>query len=265
MGILKLIGGALVLSLLAVVPAHAGRSCQEVIPDATVVQKALELAHRTRVALDASGTEIALVGRVGRDLSRQGLRYSHMAFALRDHPKGRWLLVHMLNQCGTATSGLFDEGLGNFFLDDMFAYEALITIPSRDLQQRLLEAAASRLPQSLYERSYSLISHPYSTRHQNSNQWALELIAAAAAPDGTVTTRAAAQQWLRSSGYRPSEVRLSPMERIGARLMSVNVRFDDHDASEMQSGRYQVVSVESAVRFVERIDPGARSAVIRLQ
>ena len=86
-------------------PAHAGRSCVEYKPDAVTVQKALTLALHTREALEASGAQIALVGRVGRDMSKQGLRYSHMAFALRDHPKGRWLFVHLLNECGADKIG----------------------------------------------------------------------------------------------------------------------------------------------------------------
>ena len=111
------------LTLAAALPAQAGRTCQEAKRDPVTVQKALQLALHAREALDASGAEIALVGRVGRDMSKHGLRYSHMAFALRDHPTGRWYLTHMLNQCGTDVSALYDEGLGNFFLDDVFTFD----------------------------------------------------------------------------------------------------------------------------------------------
>jgi hypothetical protein len=252
------------LTLAAALPAQAGRTCQEAKPDPVTVQKALQLALRTRDALDASGAEIALVGRVGRDMSKHGLRYSHMAFALRDHPKGRWYLTHMLNQCGTGVSALYDEGLGNFFLDDVFTFEAIIVVPGPALQAKLLAVAATPLPLALHERSYSLIAHPYATRHQNSNQWVLEQIAAAMAQSGAVGTRAQAQRWLRVSGYAPSEIRIAPMERVGARLFATNVYFDDHTPEEMQSGRYQAVTVESVIRFMEQAGSVMKIQVVQL-
>lgn len=254
----------LLLALAAAMPAHAGRACQELKPDAATVQKALQLALRTRDVLDASDAQVALVGRVGRDMSKHGLRYSHMAFALRDHPKGRWFLTHMLNQCGTAESALYDEGLGNFFLDDVHAFEAIVVTPSRELQTRLLAVADSHLPQILYEKSYSLIAHPYSTLHQNSNQWVLEQIAAAMAQAGEVNNRRDAQRSLRARGYEPSAIRIAPMERIGARLFAANVHFDDHSYEEMQAGRYLVVTVESVLHFVARSNALTSSQVVSL-
>ena len=264
MGIIRWLLAGVLIAMTTATPAHVGRTCVETRPDPANVQKALQLALRTREALDASGAQVALVGRVGRDMSKHGLRYSHMAFALRDHPKGRWHLTHMLNQCGTATSALYDEGLGNFFLDDVFALESLIVIPTPALQARLLAVAATQLPLALYESSYSLIAHPYSTRYQNSNQWVLEQIAAAMAAPGEVNNRAQAQLWLRARDYAPSEIRIAPFERIGARLFAANVYFDDHSNEEMQSGRYQAVTVESVIRFVERVDAVALRQLVKL-
>ncbi|HTD91666.1 MAG TPA: DUF2145 domain-containing protein [Burkholderiales bacterium] len=252
------------LTLPAALPAQAGRTCQELKPAPVTIQKALQLALLTRDALDASGAEVALIGRMGRDMSKQGLRYSHMALALRDHPHGRWLLTHMLNECGTAVSTLYDEGLGNFFLDDVFEFEAIILIPNRALQAQLLAIAATPLPVALHEHSYSLIAHPYSTRHQNSNQWVLEQIAAAMAPPDAVTHRAQAQRWLRASGYAPTDIRVTPFERIGARFFAANVYFDDHSNDEMRFGRYQAVTVESVIRFVEQAQAAASIQVVRL-
>ncbi len=257
---------AIMTALAMSASANAGRSCQEFKPDAVAVQKALQLALRTPEALDASGAQVALVGRVGCDMSKHGLRYSHMAFALRDHPKGCWFLTHMLklNQCGTGESALYDEGLGNFFLDDVYAFEAIIVTPAPAVQARLLAVAATSLPLALYERSYSLIAHPFVTRHQNSNQWVLEQIAAAFAPIGKVRNRTDAQSWLRVREFVPSDIRIAPFELIGARLFAANVRFNDHTNEEMQAGKYQAVTVESVIRFVERVDGVAQTQVVKL-
>ncbi|HQO17532.1 MAG TPA: DUF2145 domain-containing protein, partial [Methylotenera sp.] len=89
----------------------AGTACTEKLQSPETVQKAFRLAIKTREALDASGAQVALIGRVGQDLSKYNLRYSHMAFVWRDHPQGRWMALHELNKCGTAESALFNEGL----------------------------------------------------------------------------------------------------------------------------------------------------------
>ena len=98
------------------------------------MRKALTLAQQTRDALDASGAEVGLIARVGQDLSKYHLRYSHFGIVWRDNPAGRWMVTHELNSCGSASSSIYNEGLGNFFLDDMFAYETLVVIPGATWQ-----------------------------------------------------------------------------------------------------------------------------------
>src|SRR5689334_17758224 len=116
-------------------PAQAGTNCEPKPLAPATIRQGMDIAAKVYRTLDESDAEVALVARVGQDLGKYGLRYSHMAYVWRDHPKGRWLVVHELNQCGTAQSTLFDEGLGNFFLDDMFAYEALLVVPAKDEQR----------------------------------------------------------------------------------------------------------------------------------
>jgi hypothetical protein len=244
-------------------PALAGRSCQEQPPTPGGVQKGLQLALKTRQVLTQSDTVIALLGRVGSDLSAYGLRYSHAGFVWRDHPKGQWLAVHALNHCATTTSTVFDEGLGNFFLDNPFAYEVLVVIPSRDTQEKLRHLLSSPLSDHLHQAAYNMLAHPWSTRYQNSNQWVLELLAAAVAPAGLVNSRVQAQRWLHQQGYIPSEVQVSALQRLGARLFSANVQFDDHPFSDRITGHYQVVTVESVVRFLIWLDPHTTQQVVR--
>ena len=102
--------------------AHAGQACTEKRLSPAEVRAALTLAFDVTRALDGAGAHVAIVARAGRDLSRYGLRYSHIALAWRDHPRGAWTMVEELNRCGSADSALFDDGLGDFLLDDMFAY-----------------------------------------------------------------------------------------------------------------------------------------------
>ncbi len=252
------------LLLLLALPLHfasAGTSCEPKKNDATVFLKALDLAEKTRAALEKSGAEVALIARVGSDLSKYGLRYSHMAFVWRDHPKGRWLVVHELNQCGTARSDLFDQGLANFFLDDLFAFDAAILIPSARSQKRIVAMLGSGKPRLMHGASYNMLSYAYGTTYQNSNQWVLEAYAASAS-EFELHDRAKAQAWLKLAGYQPTTVHLLAVTRLGARLFKANVAFDDHPFARRAAGQIDTVTVESVMRFVRAHDPGATEMVL---
>ncbi len=226
--------------------------------------KSADMALLTRQTLQDSGSEVALVGRVGQDLSKYGMRYSHIGFVLRDSPQGPWSVVHLLNNCGKPTSELFDEGLGNFFLDDVFKFEVLILIPPADLRPRLASILNSHVPVSLHQPDYSMLASPYSTKYQNSNQWVLEILMAAMQPSDDPIARSQEQRQLKTSGYRPARVSVSPMERLGASLFRANVQFDDHSAEERSSGRYEMVSVDSIADFLTRPGSGWTRQVIAL-
>jgi len=243
-------------------PAHAGQPCEErpLAPHEVVLS--MDLAQRTVQALDASGAQVALVSRAGQDLSRYRLRYSHMGIAVRDHPRGRWTVVHALNDCGTASSGLYYEGMGNFFLTDLYRHEGQLVIPGPELQARLASLMATRTPIRLHEPRYNMLSYVYSTQYQNSNQWVLETLAAASAPAVQVETRVEAQKWLRSIGFRPPTVEIPAATRLGARMFRANVAFDDHPADRRMAGQIDTVSTDAVVRMARMVDPQARTLTL---
>lgn len=253
--------GAALLALVIAVPARAGQPCEERPLAAHEVVLSMDLAQRTVQALEASGAQVALVSRAGQDLSRYRLRYSHMGIAVRDHPKGRWTVMHALNDCGSAASGLYDEGMGNFFLTDLYRHETQLVIPGPELGARLAKLAATRTPVRLHEPKYNMLSYVYSTRYQNSNQWVLETLAAAAAP-GQVETRLEAQKWLRSIGFQPPTVEVPAAARLGARMFRANVAFDDHPYERRMAGQIDTVSTDAVVRMVRMVDPQARTMTI---
>ena len=243
--------------------ACAGQSCVEKPLAPADVRAGMTLALDVRDALDREHARIALVARVGRDLSRYGLRYSHVAFAWRGHPRGDWTMVEELNQCGTATSALYDDGLANFFLDDLFAYQAKIVIPSPEVQSRISDVLVAGRGGGFHEPRYNLVAYPFATRYQNSNQWLLETIADALA-ERHLGNRSEAQAWLLASGFRPSTLHVPAIERLGAQLFRVNVAFDDQPIDRRMAGDIDVVSAESVLDFVLRVDPGAVARVIEV-
>ena len=244
--------------------AHAGQACTTKKTSVNTFVAAMNLAEKTRLALEASGAQVALIGRVGQDLSRYNLRYSHMAYVWRDHPNGRWLVVHELNQCGTAQSALYEQGLGNFFLDDLHAFEAVIVFPSEPSQARIAKMLASNTPMQMHKRDYNMLSYAFSTRYQNSNQWVLETYAAASSSDMVVRNRGQALSWLRLTGFRPITVDVPATTRLGARMFSANIAFDDHPFGRRAQGLIDTVTVESVIRFVRKREQESREMIVRL-
>lgn len=241
--------------------AAAGTACAPKNNQAAVFIKAMRLAEKTRTVLDASGAQVALIARAGQDLSKYGLRYSHMAWVWRDHPKGRWLVVHELNQCGTAHSGLYDEGLGNFFLDDLFEYHSTILVPNAASQARIAAMLSSDAPGRMHSARYNMLAFAFSTAYQNSNQWVLESYAASAS-ELPITDRSKAQSWLKLAGYRPDTVHVPAPTRLGARMFRANVAFDDHPFDRRMAGQIDTVTVESVLRFVRDHDRDAKEYAV---
>jgi hypothetical protein len=170
--------------------------------------------------------------------------------------------VHELNDCGTASSNLFEEGMGNFFLTDLYRHEAKLVIPGAATQARLAQLLAGRTPRRLHEPRYNMLSYVYSTRYQNSNQWVLETYAAASAPAGDVATREEAQAWLKAAGFAPVTVDVPAATRLGARMFRANIAFDDHPFDRRMAGHIDTVTTESIVRFVRSADAAATVQVV---
>ncbi|RYZ09613.1 MAG: DUF2145 domain-containing protein [Comamonadaceae bacterium] len=262
---LATLGMALAISL----PALAGRTCEVTRATPASMEAGLRLAQRTHEALEAAhakdGTQVVLLARAGQDLSKYGLRYSHLGIAYRTQmPQGQpaWRVLHKLNDCGAAVAAIYRQGLGEFFLDDLWRYEAAWVVPTPDVQGRLAallqdDARAVRL----HHRPYSIVSYAWGTRYQQSNQWAAETLAAAMEPG--IANREAAQAWLRFKGYEPTTLRLGPLTRLGGRATAANVAFDDHPNEQRFSDRIQTVTVDSMFAWMQRAGLGGTPVVLR--
>ncbi|MBB3220604.1 DUF2145 domain-containing protein [Pseudoduganella umbonata] len=242
--------------------ALAGRSCEEAPLPIEEVVTTMNLAQRTLKALDDSGATVAMISRAGQDLSKYGLTYSHMAFVVRDHAAGRWTVVHELNDCGTAGSDLWNEGVGNFLLIGLHRHSTHVLVPAPQVQARLAALLASRTPRRLHEPHYNMLAYAFSTRYQNSNQWVLETYAAASAPTGKVETRAEAQAWLKGAGFTPLTIEVPMFTRLGARMFRANVAFDDHPFEQRMTGQIDTITTDAIVRFVQATDSTAKVFVV---
>ncbi|MCX7156380.1 MAG: DUF2145 domain-containing protein [Rhodocyclales bacterium] len=250
--------------------ALAGQNCEPHRPSLDSIRRDLALATSVAQQLDEmaqrDGIKVLLIARAGQDLSQYGLRYSHLGIAYRDdavlNGRGAWRVVHKLNQCGSSQSTLYRQGLAEFFGDGLYAHEAGVVV--------LKPATAARLPEqlkddvmltALHEPRYNMLAYPWSGPYQQSNQWAIETLAMLADP--AVANRAAARDWLRDRDYRPTTLQISSLTRLGARVSSAHISFDDHPFGRRMAGQIDTVTVDSVFAWMER--SGLGGAPLRLR
>ena len=245
----------LVVSAVFAAPAaHAGRSCEAKKTTPQAIERGMALAGKTLAALNASGEKVVILARAGQDLSKYGVRYSHLGLAMRaDDGQGShtWRVLHKLNECGTASASIYRQGLGEFFLDDLWRFEAAWVAPTPEVQARLQTLLQD--PQralSLHHKPYSIVSYAWGRKYQQSNQWAIETLALAMEPG--ITTREQAQAWLQFKGYVPTTLALGPLTRLGRRMTAANVAFDDHPSDKRFSDRIETVTVDSVFNWLPR-------------
>lgn len=238
--------------------AEAGTTCTTKDATPQAIAAAAATARAVSAALDARDRPVALVARVGTDLSKYGLRYSHVGFVLRDHPDGRWTVVHELNACGTARSSLYAQGLVNFFVDDLVAQDAKIVWPDDETSAALV-ALLTRDPSRVHDADYSVIARFGSAKYQNSTAWVLETIGAA---EAGARTRGEAQAWVAAQGFRPDVLHIPYSQRVLGGLFSANAAFTDHSLGARLGGEYRVVTVRSIFRFLADAQRVAAVAVI---
>ena len=253
------------LCLLAIVgAAQAGRPCEDKPLTPRQIEQGMNLAEATAQRLDASGAQVVLLARAGQDLGKYGLQWSHLGFAYRDPDATRpvWRVLHKLNHCGTARGDLFRQGLGEFFLDRPQRYEAAYAVLTPALQQALLPLLRDNArAAALHEPRYSMVAYAWGRSYQQSNQWALETLAAAAQPG--LHERGAAQQWLQAQGYAPTVLQLSTASRLGARIGMAHVAFDDHPGAQRFAGKIATVTVDSIFAWLPRAGMGQRAESIQ--
>ncbi len=231
--------------------AQAGQDCRsEVVSpnrQADAAAQALTVAER----LDAVDAPVALVARVGTDLSKHGLRYSHVGFVLRDAADGRSTVVHLLNTCGTDRSALYAEGLVDYYADARVALDTAIVWLDGGLAAEIEHALAHRDAARLHDPDYNVIAHPHSDRYQNSTAWVMETLAFAMSRDAW-PDRDRAQAWADAHGHLPTRLHIPYTKRIAGGLFSANAHFTDHPLSARLAGDYAVVTVDSIFDWLER-------------
>ena len=146
--------------------------------------------------------------------------FSHVAIALKNHPKSdknfHWEVMHLLWTCDKDPvrnvlegdrSYIWEEGMGAVFADDMKRYRAQILVPKQNIQERIESILLKeKTGANWHNKKYNAAALADDLDQQNSNQWVLEVLAAALRPTGVVQDRAQAQQILAETQFLPTKV-----------------------------------------------------------
>lgn len=242
--------GVLLLLCWLSAPALAGSTCEAHTVTPQKLADAAQTALRAVDELERVDAPVALIARVGTDLSKHGLVYSHAGFVVRDHDEGRWTVVHLLNDCGSDRSAVYAQGLVDFFADDLVNQDLRIVWFDADTAQRL-SARLQQIPgRNLHQPHYNLIARPGSRDYQNSTAWLLEIFASAVSPR-PIDDRARAYAYASADGFTPDRLHIPYSKRVLGGLFSANVDFTDHPVATRLGGDYPVVSVRSIFRYLD--------------
>ena len=222
----------------------------------------LRFAAVARQTLQESGAELALVARSGLDLSRFGLRYSHAGVSLKASDNGPWSVRQLYYACDEGRPRLYDQGMAGFVSgtdDPSLGYLSILLLPAAE--SATLAGAAMDRPRALrlLSGSYSANAYAWSVRHQNCNQWVMELLATAwgALPD-TPALRGQAQHWLAAQGFEPRPVPVGSHALMFAAHFVPWLHFDDHPPQDRFALQMRTVVPASIEAFVRARLPASR-------
>ncbi|WP_411755572.1 DUF2145 domain-containing protein [Serratia sp. (in: enterobacteria)] len=232
-------------------PAQAQSThCNAQTPAAQDVASTMASAQALKDLLNQREDSVVVLARQGQKMDRHHLSYSHAAWAVRQ-PNGHWQIYHNLNECGTAHSSLYVQGLYEFLSDGLVRKEIALLRPTVALQERLLKVLANTQRLNLLHSSrYNLAAYPFSGAYQNSNGWLLEVFALANEPN--VWSRNDARGWLKAQHYQPSELDVGFAQRTAANLFTSNISTSDQPVSLLDRGKIQLNSGDSVIRFIAR-------------
>jgi hypothetical protein len=247
-----LCAGALTALITFAPAAHAGRQCEQTTVGAQQTSAAFEAALRLQTLLNTGNQKAVIIARRGQDLEKYGITFSHAAFAIKDRDGKGWSVYHDLNICGSDVSQLYEQGLAEFFADDLLSTQIAIAIPEPWLQDRLVQLLNNPAERArMHTKKYSAVAYPFARKYQNSNGWLLETYARAASDD-LLGDREDAQNWLKRQRYTPSVLHLGPMTRLGGRMFKANVAFDDHPGELRWNDSITANTADDVMRFVAK-------------
>jgi hypothetical protein len=138
-------------------------------------------------------------------------------------------------------------------------YVSVLLLPPEPAAQLAATARDRRQALQLLSPSYSANAFPFSTLHQNCNQWLAELLAFAwggLQADEPAAARALAQRWLQTRGYVPTVFDVGWRVMMWFSELIPWIHSEDHPTEDWALQRYRVSMPASIDNFVRAAVPG---------
>jgi hypothetical protein len=215
-----------------------------------------------KAELEKTGHHVALLARSGLELSLFDQRYSHAGVGLKAGTEGTWAVRQLYYACEEGQPRLFDQGLPAFVLggdEPELGYVSVLLLPPEPAAQLAATARDRRQALQLLSHSYSANAYPFSTLHQNCNQWLAELLAFAWGglhADEPESARTQAQRWLQTRGYEPTVFDVGWRMLMWVSELIPWIHTEDHPAEDLAQQRYRVSMPASINNFVRAAVPG---------
>lgn len=220
------------------------------------VEEAADFAKQIERDLAAREARLAIVFRCGRarDALPEGIAYTHGAFwayvpintaeGEQTHGYAVYNLYHGDGESLPRDQSYLHQDFPLDFVRGTAVDDVAIIVPSPEMQRRVLHIMASPLYEQLHVASYSLVSNPLDPRHQNCNEFMLDVLAAAAWEQTDYTQIKANLR----RHFRPTRVRTNLFERIFGPMSDPRLKMDD------QRGAVVTTTYESMARFMQDND-----------
>ena len=176
---------------------------------------------------------VAIVGRIGRPQSElpEGIRFTHTAFWVYSRiqtPEGQivpgysvYNLYQRNNQLDR--SDLIQDFPVDFMLG-VYDLKVGIIVPSKTLQQRLIDVISSETYHSLHNPDYSAIASPYNNQYQNCTEFVLNIIFASIYKTNDMEDiKSGVKAW-----FVPQRVEVSQIKLALGSLFMPDIKLDDH-------------------------------------
>jgi hypothetical protein len=221
-------------------------------------QQIIGFAKKVEKTIAAKGARVAIVGRVGIDPATmpEGFHFSHVGFAVYSQIKtadGRMVPGYAMYNLYQDDDHPDHSTLVQDFPADFFAgvekLEAGVTIPSPELQNRLLEVIASPTYAALHNPHYSLIANPYATKRQNCTAFVLDVVNAAIYRTGDVATIKTAER----KYFAAQPVNVNPIKLLLGGMFTSGVSLSDQDGPPVTA------TFERITAFLKQYDAGSQT------
>jgi len=224
--------------------AEAGGSAESKVGVEKFGEAAIrDFALKVNDELDARQVNLAIIARAGRLRSQMpaGIAYTHVAFIVFEPVRrddGTVFHTYTVYNLYQGDKGRDDRS----YLAQDFTYDFVkgvaepdvaICVPDEALQRRILAVIRSPAYRALHTPDYNLVANPWVDRYDNCVTHTLKICVAAIYQ---TDDRARIYEDIRAY-FRPTPIRLGPLQSVGSVFMS-GISREDIDRSGLQTATY---------------------------